>query len=78
MGYPSGRLEDSSAESYVDYGGPAQEVSAGTILATGIETVFVIFWERIWLLFFFAFVLSLCLRLSLKSFICSEKFMTTS
>lgn len=26
-----------------DYGGPAQEVSEGTLLATGIETIFVIF-----------------------------------
>lgn len=57
-----------------DYG--AQEVSEGTLLATGIETIFMIFWQRTWLLF--AFVLSLCLRLSSKSFICGGEFMTTS
>lgn len=32
-----------------DYGGPAQEVPEGTLLATGIETIFVIFWQRTWL-----------------------------
>jgi hypothetical protein len=37
MGYPSGRLEDSSAESYVDYGGPAQEVSEGNNISNRDE-----------------------------------------
>lgn len=43
MCHPSRCLEDNSAESYVDYGDPVQEVLERTILAIGLETVPVIF-----------------------------------
>jgi hypothetical protein len=36
--------------STVDTGGLAQKVPEGPILATGLETFLVIFWQRMWLL----------------------------
>jgi hypothetical protein len=42
--------EDIIAESNMDFGGPAQEVSErNNILATTLETIFVIFWQKMWL-----------------------------
>lgn len=37
MDHPSRSLKDRSAESYLDYGGLAWEVSEVTVLATGLE-----------------------------------------
>lgn len=42
-------LEDSNTESYVDCGGPDQEVSEGNIIAPELEIILMLFWERMWL-----------------------------
>ena len=48
--YPNMSSEDIIAESNMDFGGPAQEVSErNNILATTLETIFVIFWQKMWL-----------------------------
>lgn len=47
---PSRSLEDSSAQSDVDCEGTAQEVSEGTVSATGLETIPGLSWLRMWLL----------------------------
>jgi hypothetical protein len=54
----------SSAENSVDYRGPAQEVSEGTVLVTELETMLVCDILSNWLPS--ALGLSTCLRLNLK------------
>jgi hypothetical protein len=50
MGHLSKSLQNSSTESNVDYGDPAQELSGvGTILVIVPKSILVIFWLRIWL-----------------------------
>ena len=56
--HTSRSLEDNSAER----GGPAQELSEGTILATGLGTILLIFWLRLCLLF--VLVLRICQKLN--------------
>lgn len=43
-------LEDSSAESYVNRGGPDQK-NSDSVSATGPKTILVVFWQRMWLCF---------------------------
>jgi hypothetical protein len=54
-------MEDSGAESTADYDSLDQEASEEKMVS-GLEIIFVVFWQRIWLLF----VLSkkTCLRLN--------------
>lgn len=47
MGFSRSILENNSAESNVDYGRPAQEVSKGTILATEPGDIPVKFWQSL-------------------------------
>ena len=51
MGHPRRSLEDSSAESSVDHGGPDEEVSEGNNISNQLETILVLFWHKLlWLL----------------------------
>lgn len=51
VGHPSRSLEDRAAGGHVASGGPAQEVQRETVLAARLETILVIVWQRIGLLF---------------------------
>lgn len=62
MGHPSRGLRNSSALSSMDAGDPAQEDSIEYNISTGLDTMLVIFWKRICLLF--ALVLRICLKLN--------------
>jgi hypothetical protein len=57
-------LEDCSAESYTNCGGPAQDVPERNMLATRVDIVLVIFWQRMWL--FYILVLITYLKQNLK------------
>lgn len=43
-------LEDSSAESYVDHGGPDWK-NSDSVSASGLETILVVFWQKMQLCF---------------------------
>lgn len=58
MDHPSRSMEVSSGESDMDCGGPDQVVLEGKTII-GLETILVLFWQRMWVLF--AFVLKICL-----------------
>lgn len=48
--HPRRSLEDSSAKSSVDYGGPDEEVSEGNNINNRLETILVLFWHKLlWL-----------------------------
>ena len=51
MGFTRSSIKDSDAENNVDYDSPAQEISRGTTIATGLETIFCDILARMWLLF---------------------------
>ena len=50
MEHPDRNVEDSSAENSVDCGDPVKRFQRGTVVETGLETILVIFKQRIWLL----------------------------
>lgn len=46
------RLENSSSECDVDSSDSSQEILKGKTITTGLETILVLFWQRMWLLFY--------------------------
>lgn len=46
MGHLNRSSTDNSAESNMDYGNPAPELSEETISVAGLETILVIMWQR--------------------------------
>lgn len=50
MHHDSRSMEDSGAESTADYDSLDQEASEEKMVS-GLEIIFVVFWQRIWLLF---------------------------
>lgn len=59
MGHPSRSLEDQSAENNVGHGRASSQDQRGILLVTGLETILVIFWQRLCLLFAFVRIILL-------------------